>query len=292
MRTPRFVILAVLLAGTVASRAHAEPQVAECLAATEASLKLQAEHRLRQAKAELVTCAAPSCPAEIRQECARRMEMVTAAIPTVVFVVTGPGGHEMSAVRVTMDGAVLAESLEGNALALDPGSHVFTFEVAGQAPVTETLILHEGERDRHETIAMAPAVPPPPVILPVTPPPPVQMPAEPPASGGGHGRRVLGLAVGGAGVVGVAVGAVFGAMASSSWSTAQKECPSHTDCSSQSVSDRNSTLSSATVSTVALIAGGVLVAGGLVLYFTAPSDSSPAVGLGFAPGGAFLAGRF
>jgi hypothetical protein len=41
--------------------------------------------------------------------------------------------------------------------------------------------------------------------------------------------------------------------------------------------------SAATVSTIAFIAGGVALAGGIVLWLTAPSSSSSTTGLRFVP---------
>jgi hypothetical protein len=293
----RAFVPALLLALTVAPRAMAEPSVSDCLTASEGSLKLQREHHLREARSELLTCAAPSCPAEIRQECARKVDVVSAAIPTVVFVVTGERGQELSAVRVTMDGAVVAERLEGTALPVDPGSHLFTFEAAGQPTVTQTLIMHEGEHDRHEAIAMAQQAQP---VVTVTPPPasslavasPGLAAADAPAPARGGARRMIGLAIGGAGAAGVVVGAVFGALATASWSTAQSECPSRVGCSPQAMNDRSSTQTSATVSTVGLVAGAALLAGGLTLYLTAPKDPARAVGLVVAPNGAGVGGSF
>ena len=46
------------------------------------------------------------------------------------------------------------------------------------------------------------------------------------------------------------------------------------------------------VSTVGFIAGGVLLAGGLTLYFTAPRGDSPRVGLEARPGGFAVSGEF
>ena len=99
----------------------ADPSVGDCLSATEASLKLRADHKLRKARAQLLVCSAPSCPGEIRDECIHRMDEVNAGLPTVVFTVKTGAGKEMSAVKVTMDGEIVADYLDGSALTLDPG---------------------------------------------------------------------------------------------------------------------------------------------------------------------------
>jgi hypothetical protein len=82
----------------------------------------------------------------------------------------------------------------------------------------------------------------------------------------------VGLGLGGAGVVGLAVGAVFGVNAISSWSSSKSEC-STSSCPNhgQAVTDHDSAASAATVSTIAVVGGLALAAGGLALYLTAPS---------------------
>ncbi len=253
--------LLVLAALAQVSPAHAAgPSVSDCLSATESSLKLRADHKLRAARAALLVCSAATCPADVRQECMRRIDTVNTALPTVVFTVKTGTGQELSAVKVTMDDEVVATYLEGTALSLDPGSHRFAFEVPGQPPVTETLILHEGEKNRREVVLMSgQATPPAAGAAPAVPtttaaPSSASSPVEP--SDSGHGRRIAGLVVGGAGVVGVVLGGVFGGLTFSAWSNANNECPSHTGCSTKANNDRSDSVTYGTVSTVALIAGG------------------------------------
>jgi hypothetical protein len=223
------------------------------------------------------------------------MDQLTASIPTIVFAVKDGAGRELSAVKVTMDGEVVADHLDGSSLTLDPGSHQFTFETAGQPPLTETLIVHEGEKDRRESLTVgspsAPAVPPT-AATPTAAPSSFSATATPPDDSR-HARRVLGVVVGSVGLVGLAVGSVFGGLDFSSWGNANRECPDHKGCSSQATSDRSNALVFGNVSTVSFIAGGVLLAGGLSLYFTAPNDQvSPSVGIQVAPGRLDLTGSF
>jgi hypothetical protein len=145
----------VLVSSAIApSSWAADPKPAECVAASEASLKMRDQHRLQDAKNQLLVCASASCPADIRAECVLRIERVRASIPTIVFEAKDPAGNDLGAVKVTMDGQPFADSLEGTALALDPGTHTFRFEAPGQPAVEKTLVLREAEKDRHETIIM------------------------------------------------------------------------------------------------------------------------------------------
>jgi hypothetical protein len=240
------------------------------------------------------------------------MDEVSAQIPTIVFEVKDGGGNELSAVKVTMDGEVVAEHLDGSALTLDPGNHKFSFEAAGQPTTTQQILVHEGDKNRHVGVTLAsstaqpPPVPIPVAVVPVTPPmapiPPSVAPApaspapdQTPATetaNAGHGRRVLGLTVGGVGAAGVVVGGIFGGLGFSSWSSASSACPSNNHCSTTAANDRSNAVTFATVSDIGFIAGGILVATGLTLYLTAPRDKAPRAGLQVTPGGFSVAGRF
>ena len=294
-RTLRAVVVAAVLGGLALSARPAraaDPSVGDCLAAAEASLKLRSEHKLRLTRAQLLVCSSTSCPGEVRQECMHRIDEVNAAAPTLVLVVKDRAGRDLPAVKVTVDGQVVAEHLDGSALPIDPGSHDFTFEASGGPALTETIILHEGEKDRRETVILAIGTAPGPTsTLPGTGPGAEGAPRSA-APGTGKTQRALGIVAGTLGILGLGAGGVFGVLASSSWKTAQDECPDHTGCSPKAMDDRSHALTEATVSTVGFIAGGVLFATGLALYFTAPRGDTPRVGLLARPGGFAVTGEF
>ncbi len=292
-------LAAAALLWTVASAAPpahaADPKIGDCLMAAESSLKLRGEHKLRLARTQLLVCSAASCPLEVRQECMKRIDEVNAASPTIVVAVKTPAGKELTAVKVSVDGQVVAEQLDGSALSVDPGAHEFTFEARGEPIVTETIVLHEGEKDRRETVTLGTPEAAQTVAAPApsTKPGPSESPAEG-ASSEGSPLRTVGLVVGGVGVAGIAVGTVFGVLASSAWQTAQQDCPSpHTNCSSKAMNEHNNAVTDATISTVGFIAGGVLAATGVTLYLVAPkSTASGTVGLRASPGGFAVTGEF
>lgn len=224
-------MLAAILTVSPVARA-AEPTISDCLSATETSLALRLSHKLREARAQLLICSAAACPVEVRDECVHRTSELNAAQPTVVFTVKTAGGQELSQVKVTMDGEVVADQLDGGALSLDPGSHSFTFEAPGYNRFTETKILHEGEKDRNETVVLHPSLPPAPGS-------PAVLESQPRAgesTGTSAGRRMLGLVLGGGGVAGVAVGSLFGGLTILKRNMANGECPTHpTGCSTQAI---------------------------------------------------------
>lgn len=256
----------------------ADPSVSECLAASEASLKASSDHLLRAERRSLLVCAAQSCPNAVRKECMRRVEQVDAAMPTVVFAAKDENGRDLSEVQVTMDGEVLADRLDGTALAVDPGAHTFVFETAGQQPVKKELVAREAVKDRHEPIQFG-------VLR--TPAQPAQAGRTAPdagatqASSGGFGtQKVVAVVVAGLGAAGLITGGVFGVLAMDKKKNAEQICP--TDCSNQDGVDAWSEAKFAgNISTIAFAVGGVALAGGAVLWFTAgPSDAPTEVGLG------------
>jgi hypothetical protein len=182
-----------------------------------------------------------------------------------VFSAKDASGADLSAVKVTVDGEILAERLDGTALSIDPGEHAFTFETAGQARLTKKILVLQGQKDRRELIAFG-----------------ATQPAEsPPPSPSGMGtQKVLALVAGGIGVAGLVVGATFGFMAMSQKNDAQSACPDA--CTTPDGVNQWSTAGkTGDVSTIAFVVGGVGVAGAALLWFTAGSSpSSPQVGLG------------
>lgn len=266
----------------------ADPTVPECLTASNTSVKLRTSHKLAEARSQLLICTAASCPAEVRTECSLRMDQLNAMIPTVVFDAKDGAGHDLTTVKVTMDGQVVATQLDGTAVTCDPGSHVFTFEADGQT-VADTVVIKEGEKSRHVAVVLGQ---PAPQVAPVAPAAPVARGPLAPVVDTSNSRRTIAFGVGGAGVAGLVVGGIFGGLTLASWSSANGACPSHDNCSATATSQRQSAVTDSTVSDVALIVGGVLVATGVTLYLTAPKGHVPGAGLSVGPGRLSLEGSF
>jgi hypothetical protein len=264
---------------------------AACIAAIETEAPLQKAGRLHEALAQAAKCADPACPVEVRTECSLRIQKMDAAMPTIVLGAADEHGNDLILVHVTLDSVPLVDTLDGKALALDPGSHLLRFEAEGKAPVEKTVVLREGEKDRRVTVALAPEG-----YVPQAPLPP--LPVTPPSTW--NQRKTTAVAAGAVGLVGVIVGSVTGGLAISSWSTAKNECtavscPPSTRPSAES--SRSSAVTLGTVSTVAFVVGGAGLAGGGLLWLTAPKsdapvalDLRPVLGLGSA--GMALTGSF
>jgi hypothetical protein len=278
----RFTILPAVAIGlaalSIAGMASAAPTGRECAAASEASIPLRTHGKLVEAKERLLVCTDAACPGEIREECARQLAVVESATASVIFDVRDGAGHDLTAVRVSIDGAPLVERLDAAAIAVDPGAHTFRFEPAGASPapaVEKAFVIVEGEKNRHLAITLGAA------LTSSTPPPPHAKAHWPM-------QKTLALVAGGTGIAGIGLGVAFGLVASSSWSNARGECGAGCSATSPAQSDKNSASSQATLSTVGFIAGGVLVAGATVLWFTAPSGAQVQVGPSASADGAGL----
>ena len=232
---------------------------AACIAASEQAIPLRQQGKLHGALQQLAVCAAAACPGEVRAECATQIESIRGAMPTLILEAKDGAGNDLAAVRVTMDGAPLATTLDGSPLAIDPGEHTFRFETAGQPSVEKKLVLRHGEKDRRERVVIgsAPAIAPPP------PPPQPQSSWSTP--------RTLAIVSGGIGLVGVGLGVAFSAYASSSQTREKADCSS-SGCLNyaQAVEDYDTAKKNALGATVAFVAGGALLATGIVVWFAAP----------------------
>jgi hypothetical protein len=271
----------------------ADPTTLDCLTANESSLTLRSHLDLRATRSELLICSMASCPADIRNECIRRMGEVNVAIPTIVFQAMDAAGHNLIAVTVKMDGALLAERLEGTALSIDPGQHTFTFEVAGQPVIQQQLLIFEGEKDRRERITFND-------IGKVA----SSNPSRGDAPGSSLGTttdgrrarlgraRIASLALAGVGVVGLGVGTAFALTAISRRDTASAICPAQ--CTDGAGVDAwNRARSAGDVATVGFVAGAAGLATGIALWLLSdPPDRSGGTQVSLGPGLVEVVGRW
>ncbi|HEY2518264.1 MAG TPA: hypothetical protein VGI39_45660 [Polyangiaceae bacterium] len=273
--------VSLLSAATTTRAEAAEPTTSDCLFARDSALTLQSKHQLRAARAQLEVCEANACPTGIRAECAKRHEEVQSAMPTLLFVAEDAQGRSVSKVKVAMDGEPLLSELTGTSVGVDPGQHVFTFEVPGKPRAAQTFDLTEGEKNRRIKLEI--------------------VPPTPPAQTFGRTQRIVGLSFGAAALVGVGLGTGFGISARSNLTKSHEDCNTSL-CTQQGWSAATSEMSTATtqatISTAAFIAAGAFLATGALLYFTAPTGPStnsaftlaPAVGSG--TGGLLVQGTF
>lgn len=279
--------IAIALSATAPRSAAAKPTKSQCIDANTAGQSLRLSGKLTEARKELTLCSDPACPAIVRSDCVQRVDELARIQPTLVLGVKDRSGADVTAVNVTIDGKPFTERLDGAALPVDPGSHVFVITVRGEPPVSRTLVIREGEKGRIEQVSLAPKAPPPSEAAP---------PGEPSGLGA---QKILGIAAGALGVVGVGVGSIFGSLAISAADQQKVNCASASICAdhAQALDDHASAVTMGTASTAAFVAGGALLVTGSILFFTARSPRREAA-LQVAPaaspssGGLWVSGRF
>ncbi len=219
---------------------------------------------LRKAASELTRCGSSLCPGAVRDDCVRWYTEVQAATPSLVVSFTDREGHDRSDVTLGVDGERRATSLDGRALAVDPGAHRLIITTPRGEAYSTRVLVREGEHDRR-VMVQAPA-------------------AYVSVAGSVRPVPPLAWALGGVGLAGLATWGGFGLAALYAHpgleSTLSACKPS---CSSSDVS---------TVRTrfiVADIAGGlglVSLAGAAFVFFTRPSlrdRAGDSVGWRFQP---------
>jgi hypothetical protein len=198
-----------MLAGAVAvgvlfAVTDASADVQACLAASEKGQRARAAGNLREAREQFVVCGAQSCPALVRRDCAEWTSQLAQTLPTLVFGAHDRQGHDLFDVTVSMDGEPLVTKLDGKSVMVDPGRHTFRFEMAGFPPVTQVVLVKEGERARGINVTFGGEGSTPAAMTPVKPTPPDNGRKE---AKGGH--TPYPWIVVGIGAVGVAVGAAI-----------------------------------------------------------------------------------
>lgn len=254
--------------------AAADVTKAQCVEADVKAQDARREGRFREAREALHVCSDAVCPPIVRDDCAQRINDLDREQPTVIIDARDGDGHDLRVVHVTVDGRPLTDRLDGLAHEVDPGPHTFTFEAAGQPPVTLDLVLKEEDKGRRVSVTIGgpAATPSPPVTTPGVAPTLDVGPA--PAASSDDARHpasalpTIALVAGGAGLAGIALGAIFGIEAIGRASDAKCNGASPKVCANGSA--LSAAKSDGALSTVFVAAGGALAAAGITLWLVAP----------------------
>jgi hypothetical protein len=119
-----------------------------CASAWRDAKSLIKSGQLRQAKSSMLRCAVAACGARLRQECAQRVAEIEGEIPTIVPVVKDSGGNPLTELKMMMDGELVADKIDGRAVAVDPGPHQFTFEGKRGVLASYKTVILKGQRNR------------------------------------------------------------------------------------------------------------------------------------------------
>lgn len=253
-------VAVAVAAWTLALPGHARAdEKSECIDAHKHAQELRQAGQLRAARAALMTCAADACPALVKRDCAQWVQDVGAAVPSVVVEARDEQGRETTNVEVLVDGDRVADHLDGRAIEVDPGEHLFQFRSRTGVVLDQRAVVREGEHMRRLVADFERHPPPPaPVAAPIARPPMAPEPSR---------GSVLPWVLGGVSVIGVAGFATFAILGKSKQGELEDCKPT---CSLDEVGVMRTRY---LVADIAL--GTAIVAGGLALYF-AVSSRSPA----------------
>lgn len=130
---------------------RADP-VAACADAALRGQEARERRALRSAREEFVRCAAAGCPAAVRNDCLQWLAEVEHTIPTAVFFADVGGTHDVTDVRVSVDGVALVDRLDGRSVPVEPGERRVRFERPGSPPQERSVLFVEGEKNRKVTV--------------------------------------------------------------------------------------------------------------------------------------------
>jgi hypothetical protein len=224
---------------------------------------------------------------DARQQAVALAASLDARIPKISLAARPPSA------TVLLDGK--PASLDAGAWqGVDPGAHTLVVLVDGKPCTSINVTLAENEertidlRDAtstcvHEHTAEAAPAPSPPPAAPVATAPSPMIPSPAPATqvssaGSDNPMRWVGLAIAGAGVVAVGVGGGLALGAKSQYDSVSGQCSAQ-GCTQAGFDTRNDARSRADVATVVMVVGGVVAAGGVVLWLLEPSQRT-SVGIG------------
>jgi len=281
-----FVALALLAAPARAS------DKAACLEAASNGQTLRDAHKLVAARDQFRACAAAACPGVVQSDCARWLDAVERALPTVVVGARDRSGHDLVDVTVSVDGHPFVSRIDGHAVPIDPGPHSFHFEAADGSAADDRRVIPEGEESQSVIAVLGMAAP---LVN-------VGATASPSGTLGGSPSppmplRTTGFAVGGVGLAALAAGAVLGLLASGAKNNYENECGASIGappgaCSAQGIRDHDAARTKATLSDAFFIGGSVVAAAGVTLVLITPRTGAAETHLTAGAGGLSVGGRF
>lgn len=223
-----------------------------------------------------------------------RLSRLTIIVPDAVRALPG--------LEIQRDGVPVASVQWGTPLPVDKGTHVLAATATGKQRQEKTInVQTDGMKSSVEIDPLQDLSLPAAGAPPVGEAPPIVAPPPPDEGSSFFGtQRVAGMVVGGVGVVGVVVGAVFGSQAISKKNESNEDgrCHDGNQCNPEGIELRDEGFTAGTISTVMFIVGGLAIAGGVTLFVMAPSatapsaPSAPSAKLTVGPGGLALRGAW
>lgn len=225
----------------------------------------------------------------------KRIDALAPRLPRVRVHVSSKnrrGNGWVEGFKVLRDDVVVGEAQWDEALPIDPGPHVLSARAINRKPWMAKIEVPPRAEEIIVEVPELEAEPRPDIAHGRTP------EKAPPAlvrlddRDRGSAQRTVGLVGIGLGTAGVVVGSVFGILSISKASEADDQCapPDRKLCTPDGKTAGDDAIARGNLSTVGFVVGGILLAGGIALYFTAPTPGSPTVAVG--PGTLGLRARF
>jgi hypothetical protein len=187
---------------------------------------------------------------------------------------------------IERDGTRVESAQWGIPIPVDPQTYSVVVSAPGRLSWSTTVVVKDDAGNTSVTVPVLTQIATEPLAAPGASPvqthPERQRPAAPDVPSR-SGQTTVALAVGGVGVVGLAVGSVFGLMAKSAYDESSGHCDDLNRCSREGLDLDERAHRFATVSTVSFGVGIVAVATGATLLLTAPAAPSEDVTIGSAP---------
>ncbi len=294
----------------ITARAKQEPSASNAMAAGDC-LRLAG----KTAAARAAYDEARTLGRRAADEAEQRIRAIDEGQPKLLLLAPGPVAAGTS---IHLDGVPIDPAAVGTAFPVQPGDHLvevtrgasrWSARIEAQAGILRVPLPGPAGEVATAPSPVAETTPAPPAKPAIPSPaaepapvdgeaiPPKATPAEPPQPPRKmrwEAHRISGVALGGAGLVTVLVGAVYGVEALRA-RNASNAGPCNTDdvCDATGRSLRADAMRYGNVSTATLFAGGAAVASGIALFVTAPDTSpAPRVGLHAGPAGVRLVGRW
>jgi hypothetical protein len=141
--TRQLLIAFVILGSTSIAAADKEA----CVEAHSRGQDARDQGKITLARKLFLTCAQSGCPAAVQGDCARFADDLSNLQPTVNFVARDSRGNDLPNTSVYVDGMLVATSIDGRPVDIDPGNHTVKFSNGGKDEVV-TVVIGSGEKGR------------------------------------------------------------------------------------------------------------------------------------------------
>ncbi len=144
--TRQLVVAFALLASS--SLAYADTLSKEaCVDAHSRGQDARDQGKITLARKLFLSCAQSGCPTAVQGDCARFADDLSNLQPTVNFVARDGNGNDLPNTSVYVDGMLVATSIDGRPVDIDPGNHTVKFSNAGKDEVVN-VVIGSGEKGR------------------------------------------------------------------------------------------------------------------------------------------------